>query len=680
MCGIGGILRITPPGETHQPIPDEWLDLLDEGIAWRGPDGSGRFRDTVTKPDGTIIEVALVHRRLAIIDLEGGAQPMVSARGRVRDDGTREGLVAIVFNGCIYNHRELRPELEAKGHEFVTDHSDTEVLIQSYRERGEQAATPLDGMWAFALWDRDAARLMLSRDPNGEKPLYTSDNFGRGLSFSNSVPALTRLLRTMVGHSEHLDSALVAEWTRFGFAFAGPSWDFQPLAPGVIHLHEPDRQYWSDPAVTWVLPPVVAYGPGSGKVRRPRLTTDAVDELLRRSVESRLEADVPLGCFLSGGIDSSLISHYAQARLSRDGTRLRTFCMRMPDSRYDESSHAQLVADHIGTEHRTLNVEMNAAADLVGLIQRLGLPFGDSSLLPTYWLSRAARQHVRVALTGDGGDELFCGYERYTADRWLQRWGGIFKRLPDSVLEGRGPKSRLTKLARLARAARHGGYPELVAIFQHDDLLTLIPDAAPTQSVFTFHTEGRQIDLASYLPDDLLRKTDTATMAVALEARCPFLSRELVNACSHATLAELMPDGHRKGLLRQLAARYLPPEIINRPKQGFAIPLSDWWRSDFGQLRTLMLDHLTSADPFPGLEALNINTDYVRQMIDEHMAAGSAGTPPPIAQLSKHIKHIRPRDHAQRLYMLTVLSIWARWLTGIRNSPQRTQKSPSGQR
>jgi len=199
MCGIGGILRITPPGEVHVPIPDEWLDRIDEAIAWRGPDGSGRFRDLVVKPDGTTVEVALVHRRLSIIDHAGGAQPMVSEHGRRKDDSTREGLVAVVFNGCIYNHRELRAELESRGHVFETDHSDTEVLIHLHREMGSGSETPIEhlpeGMYASAVWSRDEAKVSLLQGWTHEKPLYTCQHGTRGsegmMAFSSEPASCT---------------------------------------------------------------------------------------------------------------------------------------------------------------------------------------------------------------------------------------------------------------------------------------------------------------------------------------------------------------------------------------------------------------------------------------------------------------------------------------------------------
>lgn len=751
MCGIGGILRVTPPGEKHEPIPDEWLDLLDEGIAWRGPDGSGRFRDTVTKADGTIIEVALVHRRLAIIDLEGGAQPMVSERGRVRDDGTREGLVAVVFNGCIYNHRELRAELEAKGHEFVTDHSDTEVLIHGWREHAKDwwlfaqdawesreflYTRPLwktfDGMYAALLWDRDHAAVISFRDRFEEKPLFESELLGGKIKiYASSVAALENLRAAVCpaeqfSGSSHatIDANRMHAWIAMGFddystplaaisfvqdglgthVYTPPSdalhkhgllstllgflfgaLFFATMIAGAIGFHYLFQWLFASLASTgliWVVLKLPVPWLARGLWRRHkdirRLTSpDELERLVEHAVVSRLDSDVPLGCFLSGGIDSSLMACFARRHIDD----LTTLTVRMPDARFDESRHAEAVARALGTRHVTIDCDaQHAASDLVDLIETLGLPFGDSSLLPTYWLCRAAAEHVKVAISGDGADELFFGYDRYRAANYLGFRRFALKCIPTRWLDRADPKSTSDRLARLIHASRGAGYIDLLAIFPSHDRRQLFH--ADTQGRFNYRVFGkaaaaRDEDLGSYLPGDLLRKVDTASLAAGLEVRCPYLEPTLAAAAREIPRRHHMRRGETKHLLKELARKHLPAEVINRPKQGFAIPLSDWWRSDFGHLRTLMLDHLTSTDPFPGLEALNINMDYVRQMIDEHMAAGSPGTPPPIAQLSKRIKHIRPRDHAQRLYMLTVLSIWARWLQGIRNSPQSTQRSQS---
>jgi asparagine synthase (glutamine-hydrolysing) len=329
----------------------------------------------------------------------------------------------------------------------------------------------------------------------------------------------------------------------------------------------------------------------------------------------------------------------------------------MPDGRYDESRFAERAAAIVGSEHATLDVDPRPGDELPNLVRTLGLPFGDSSLLPTYWVSRETRAHVGVALTGDGGDEMFCGYERHVVDRWLRRHRRLLAAIPRGLVPETGPRSRVGKVRRLVGAARAGGYPDLVALFPREDLHALLGGIEPTAASMDPRPEGFWFDRGTYLPEDLLRKTDTASMAVALEARAPILGAELMDACYPATEAELMPRGQRKGLLRAVARKYFPPEIVDRPKMGFAIPIGEWFRSDYGGMRRLLLDHLRGPEPFgPDRLGINhmINMAFVEQMIREHDAAGE-----------KSIWPWKGRDHSQRLYMLLVLSIWAKWLGGL---------------
>ncbi|MEO0631606.1 MAG: asparagine synthase C-terminal domain-containing protein, partial [Planctomycetota bacterium] len=376
---------------------------------------------------------------------------------------------------------------------------------------------------------------------------------------------------------------------------------------------------------------------------------------LKSAITSRLEADVPLGVFLSGGIDSALIA----ALTKQHRPDIKTFTVRMPEAAYDESADAAETAAHIGTDHHTLDCQPEPASDLVMLIEQLGLPFGDSSLLPTYWVSKAAREHVKVALSGDGGDELFGGYRRHTINPMLNKYRHLLRQIPSRLLDRRTPGSHSEYLARLANAAKFGGYTELLAIFQTPDLRKLIPsiDGEPVGDD-DFHAidDPLRYDFEHYLPDDLLRKTDTASMAVGLEVRAPFLARELVEAALRTPLNVLMPKGERKGLLKQVARTYLPEHIVSRPKRGFAIPIGDWFRSDYGGMRTLLYDHLESTEPFPGLAeaGVELNMEFVRQMLREHDAAGE-----------KSLNPWHGRDHSQRLYMLLVLSIWSKWLAGL---------------
>jgi len=312
---------------------------------------------------------------------------------------------------------------------------------------------------------------------------------------------------------------------------------------------------------------------------------------------------------------------------------------------------------------------------------QLGLPFGDSSLLPTYWVSRAARGAIRVAIAGDGGDELFCGYDRHRAIKWLTKLDRLpedaRRGLAESLVPGGRPKSRLDRLARLFNAAAHNGYKDLIAIFpppldaalgltregyfgfqaiHHWGMTATGPAIGAPQSraerAEFLERLALRFDRLFYLPCDLLRKTDSASMSVALEVRAPMLEARLSRAAINAPMASLMPGGQRKGLLRAVARKYLPAEIVDRPKQGFAIPIGDWFRSDYGGMKQLLMDHLSSANPWgPASLGIDLNMKFVRQMLDEHMGTGMSGRV--------------VRDHSQRLYMLLVLSIWAKWMGSV---------------
>ncbi|MDP1661775.1 MAG: asparagine synthase (glutamine-hydrolyzing) [Phycisphaerales bacterium] len=712
MCGIAGILLLTPPGEAARAavertpfdaIPEQWLNILDDSIRHRGPDGQGRFRDRAVRADGTVVDVALVHRRLSIIDHGGGAQPMVSQLPSQRGLGASLGqpsalsfqpllfhgkpndpihyqrlpdlrdTLAVVFNGCIYNHRELRAELQAKAHHFTTDHSDTEVLLHGWREWGAGVPDDNDGMpvllaglaerledmFAFAVWSRCDGSVTLARDQMGQKPLYcTCIEHGGGavLAFASTIPGLLKLHRSL-GVDPALDRAHIIRWVRFGADGRLPIHSVDEALPS--HVARSSAKGWGFhwfidrhryPRMSGVLSRAAVV-----LLRSQPLGPIEVESLLRASIRSRLEADVQVGCFLSGGVDSSLIAAFARD----ENPAIRTFTVRMPTEAFDESRFAQEVAATLGTAHQTLPCDANPAADLYDLIGNLGLPFGDSSLLPTHWLSRAVRSEAPVALSGDGGDEMFGGYERYRGANLLRLWPALalWPGRPD-----RSPTSKRSRLHRLADAARHDRYRDLRSIFPHSDLQRL-SSAEEVKSAFESErgwgalTTGADAamneDIHAYLPDDLMRKSDTASMRTALEVRSPFLDPLLSAVARNATLHSLMPWGQRKGLLRAVARRHLPAHIVDRPKMGFAIPIGEWFRSDYGGMRTLLLDHMNSAEPFgPPSLGIDLNMAYVRQMLDEHLGTGKSG--------------MVTRDHSQRLYMLLVLSIWARWLGSLR--------------
>jgi asparagine synthase (glutamine-hydrolysing) len=685
MCGIAGILRTWQPGQAPtdhaQAIPEAWLDIVDDSIKHRGPDGRGRFRQRVTRPDGTTVDVALVHRRLAIIDPADGAQPMllgspiehpaqagghaaperspplVSREGAPYEPARAhqcprcgQGVIAVAFNGCIYNHRELRRELEAAGHVFHTDHSDTEVLLHGWKQWGLGLADRVDGMAAVLAWDAAIGQFLVGRDIAGEKPLYQL-GLGNGSVWCSSSAALSRLYRLQDPAASLVCPLHLDDWVRFG-------WAVEPVSTA----------YEGEPG-TWRMSPPHPLRGGSERGRfsvkervlPSRRSTASLDEarlgaLLEAAVVSRMDADVPLGTFLSGGLDSALITAIA----SRHRPDIRAYTVRMPSMTLDESGLATQTAGVIGCRHTVLDCDPSPAEDVVRLIEQLGLPFGDSSLLPTYWVSRAASAEIRVALSGDGGDELFGGYQRHEVSRFLTARRSLLAWVPSVVLPSRNPRGRSSKLRRLTDAARCVGYDDLLAVFPYADLkeLMILHVGEPLDAGERFWPQEDPLlrDFGRYLPFDILRKSDTASMAVPLEVRAPLLSRELIDACLSAPLASLMPNGQRKGLLRAVARRYLPAEIVDRPKMGFAVPIGEWFRTDYGGMRQLLYDHLEAPNPFPGLAeaGVELNRAFIARMLREHDAAGE-----------RSINPWHGRDHSQRLYMLLVLSIWCRWLKGL---------------
>ncbi|MGP1347006.1 MAG: asparagine synthetase B family protein [Phycisphaerales bacterium] len=736
MCGIAGIVRITPRGEAARGIPDEWLDILDASIAWRGPDDHGRFRDTAVTDDGLSVEVALVHRRLAIIDPAWGRQPMSSTLDADPDDH-----LCVVFNGCLYNHADLRERLEACGHAFLTDHSDTEVLLHLYRhrralvpsrraaapdrtERGDDAlddlartVSALHGMYAFAVWDRRMARLVLARDPHGEKPLWITRRRGGVIAFASTIAALSSLhdalgwedvqepgdgalgavgrdptgqkpgRRARVGGEEsapRLDTPSCIDWLALGWSSQhAPHRGIAPVAPGEELVIEPESAEPRTPlrnlalavlilpialpvlviaatllvavgAVVWLgaaLPYLLilllplpagfvlrAFGRPSPRrlVQREIELIDTVEGLIDEGVREMLEADVPLGLFLSGGIDSSLVSLHA----CRHAGRLPAFCVRMPDEAYDESSYARVAAEVAGADLHVIDPPEDLLSDLEALIGLIGAPFADSSLLPAWWLCRGAGEHIRVALSGDGGDELFLGYERQRIAPMLRWASPLIAMLPVRAFDRSDPRSRSSKIARLIEASRGAGYVDLVAHFPTGERRRLLRGA--WRGALASGTDpilGERFDLRHYLPGDLLLKTDTAGMAAHIEVRAPLLHRSVSEFALALPRKDAMLRNERKGLLRALARRRFPEELVDRPKMGFAIPVGRWFREDRSGMRSALLDAVGSASAFGSAgEALDIDLARVRAMIEEHQSG--------------------QRDHGPRLFGLLTLAIW----------------------
>lgn len=674
MCGLAGILRRSRTGPARAlssappTIPGAWLDRLEDAIAFRGPDGRGLFRDHATRPDGTLVEVALVHRRLSIIDPAGGAQPMILPAGGPGSKTT--GRLGVVFNGCIYNHADLRRELTRAGHQFTSDHSDTEVLLHAWREWGRSMPARLDGMFAAALWDAATAQITLIRDRTGEKPLYwaevRADNADDVLVFATTAAGILQLAPMIDPSVEiRVDPAGLGRWVAFGFD-RDPPVLFGPGAgaarvrivpPGAIVTEERGvggtMRMTSAPACT----PVPARDP------RNVLGVDELDAMLHEAVRSRLIADVPVAGFLSGGVDSSLVAHYA----CKITPHFRTFSVRMNEPHLDESGFAAQVAALLGCDHTVVECGTDAAGDLERLITQIGVPLGDNSMLATHWVSRAARSEVKVALAGEGGDELFFGYDRYRVATLLQNWRPFLAMIPSLIRPDADLRSSRSRIERFATAAKHGGYTELMRQFTTPNMARLalrVQDSDPIVATAEHRDDFRVTDaplwdFEHYLPDDLLRKVDSASMGVALEARSPFLANAVIDAALRTPRSLMMPGGERKGLLRAVARRHLPSSIVDRRKQGFAVPMASWFRTDFGSMKTLLMDLLSSTEPFgPDWLGVEVDRAFVRQLADDHLAG--------------------KRDHSLRLYMMLVLSVWTRWIASLSSAPApRAAKAPA---
>jgi len=611
MCGIAGILRFD-----DAPVEQSRLERMQDAVACRGPDGRGM---DIAPPH------AMVHTRLSVVDLMGGHQPMhVPAVGE-------HGDLTLVFNGEIYNHRSLRRRLERRGHRFVSDHCDTEVLLHGYREWGLELAKHLHGMFAFAVWDAKHRSVYLCRDRAGKKPLYYHRDDGQ-MTYGSTIPAVLAGLDA----TPDIDYDALSAYLTFGYTFEASMFE------GVAEV----------PAGHWMLIDAVGRTRAERYWQPPPLSrsstklgaNQAAEELIREAVGKRLEADVPLGAFLSGGIDSSLVAAIAQQQLK--GQRLKTFNVAMPDSAYDESRFARHVADHIDSEHETLHVEPNVETDLRHLIEICGEPMSDSSILPTYWLSQATRRHVTVALSGDGGDELFGGYDRYRALRWLRRHGWWLRLMPAGLFDSGNQKSLSHRLGRMTRAAKYRAqqkqYLDIVRLFSPKQIgwlgvpsHTVIDEPPNWEHEVDPAEAARRWDMFHYLPFDLLRKVDRASMAVALEVRCPFLDTQVYDLAGHLPLHVLMPHGRPKGLLRDVAGKYLPPTIVRRPKMGFAVPIGRWFRTS---LRDMLRGHLLKVDH---LETIGFRLGRVERLIEQHESGRF--------------------DHTHRLFALLSLSMWMQW-------------------
>ena len=629
MCGIAGAVA-TRPGAT---VSRERLERISCLLAHRGPDAHG----TWAAPSG---RAALAHRRLSVIDLATGQQPMLSDDGRI----------GLVFNGEIYNYKELRATLAAQGVSFHTE-SDTEVLLRLYERKGEACLDDLRGMFAFAIWDDAADRLLIARDRIGKKPLFYTIDDGC-LYFASSLRALRETSRT----AWDIDPAAIDAYLTLSYIPAP-----RTVYHGVFKLEAGTAAtLGADGVVTHRYSDFATESPAVSVPGTFDEAVDRLDEILNTAVAIRLRSDVPLGVFLSGGIDSSLVAAIAA---KQSATPISTFSIGFDVSEFDESPYAATVARTLGTDHHVFHAHPDLLHTLPEMVRHYGEPFGDSSALATWMLARETRRHVTVALAGDGGDEGFAGYNWY---RTAERLRALTRVIPgaafrvaaaplDALLGAVAPGSRTAGQVRRGvrmlgatddaeRAAllrAHVGPAEARRLYAGElrESRNGFLGAAVEHFASLYRScpgtglrRVRYADAATYLADCLMPKVDVATMAHGLEARAPLLDQDVMRFALALPDEWLLDDGGGKRILKAVLARYLPLSLFDRPKQGFSVPLKTWF---VGNTRSVAASVATS-------ERLRdtgwFQAAGLQSLVDEH-ASGL-------------------RDHSQRIFSLVVLDEW----------------------
>lgn len=635
MCGIVGAAWT----EAGRPLRDETLNAMTERIVHRGPDDSGVYRDD---------HAALGFRRLSIVDLSGGHQPL----------SNEDGTIWTVFNGEIYNFPALRRRLEARGHNLRT-HSDTEVIVHLYEDEGPSFFEHLRGMFALAVWDAPRRTLVFGRDRLGQKPLvYQHD--GSRITLASELKSLAALPDGE--RPRQVDPLALDLYMTYGYIphphtiFAGvhklPPAHYGVWREGALSLH----RYWHP---DW-----------NAEVRlAPGEDVEQLRALLSEAVAEQMVADVPLGAFLSGGIDSTIIVGLMQKASNHP---VRTFAIGFDDPAFDETHYAEVAAKHLGTEHHVFHVKPRAWETIPALADQFDEPFADSSALPTWYVSRETRREVTVALTGDAGDELFAGYDRYRAVALAAMFdrlpagsrrvlsGPVARSLPFSVQA----KTRMRKVRRLLEAvgkepvarylrwiqmydesARMGLYSDswlehLAAVGARRpgeaDPVSMIARALDAAGRRDDVTRAMVADILTYLPCDLLVKVDMASMAHSLECRGPFLDHRVVELAASLPVNRKLRlrGGRSKVVLKEAFAELLPPMIRTRPKMGFGVPINRWFRDTLkNEMRSVLLDPV----------ALNrglFRPEAVTALIDDHVAGKT--------------------DNAYKLWSLLMLELWFR--------------------
>ena len=621
MCGITGFINAS--GEA---VDRSILERMNAAIIHRGPDEDGFYiKDNV----------GLAMRRLAIIDLAGGQQPIYN------EDRTK----SIVYNGEIYNFQELRDDLERRGHKFYT-HSDTETIIHLYDEFGEKCLDRLRGMFAFAIWDETEKSLFIARDRVGKKPLLYSHRPNGDLIFGSEFTAV--LEHPSIGRE--VDHLAIDGYLSY-LCVPAPMTaykEIRKLEPGHFLKWKNGRietcRYWQPNF--------------SKKIKIDE--EEAIEEttrLLRESTKLRLISEVPLGAFLSGGVDSSTV---VALMAQESSTPVKTFSIGFEEQDFSELKYARRVAEYVGAEYHEFIVRPNALEVLPTLVEHYGEPYADSSAIPTYYVSRETRKHVTVALNGDGGDESFAGYERHAAMRLAETYHRIPKFVRKSIVEApvnliptsEIKRSRARDIKRFLKAAdlpRTERYFRWMSTFDREAKLSLytpefesaIQNSNPSTIMdgWFANANGSGIldatllnDLMTYLPNDLLVKVDIASMANSLEARSPFLDHKVIEFAASLPETLKMRRFETKSLLKKVAARLVPREVVYRRKMGFGVPIGKWFR---GEMRSFVSDILLSD------RAMNrgiIRSDALRRYVTEHVSG--------------------ERDHQYQLWTLLMLELW----------------------
>jgi len=604
MCGLAGLLAIDQQLDQQQI---ENLQAMGQALEHRGPDDKGLYVDPENR-------MALAFRRLSIIDLGGGHQPMPN------EDKT----IWAACNGEIYNFQQLRSELIDSGHQFSTN-SDTEVIVHLYEQFGWQCLGKLGGMFALAIWDQQIGRLILAVDRAGKKPLYYTQAAGR-FAFASELKSLER----WDDFNGRLDHTSLLEYLAYGYI--GPQRsiykDLWKLPPGHFLSLSSQNGRWVVPTRYWQMPRTRF----TGSYQDARVV---LEEKLAQAVRLRLVSDVPLGVLLSGGLDSSIVTALTTRASSKPG---RTFSAGVEAEKYNELPLARMMAQHVGTDHTELMIKPPDAQQLQDIATGFDEPFADSSAIPTYLICQLTRQHVTVALAGDGGDELFGGYRRHRAARVLRRirqvaggslLGQLDKLLPAS--EYRSAASYFKRFAVASGAKTVGSaYSSLVGVFQQPALGAILGPALQESAanyrdqiaiLFDSNTFGNDpagmamwADFNNYLPGDLLVKIDRASMANALECRSPLLDTDVTE------FAFSLPVRWRAGLLvgkkilRDTFGKLLPAELLNAPKRGFGVPIGSWLR---GPMHNLLHEFLEKPQ---AVQAELLDGGAVQQLIDQHLA------------------------------------------------------------